>query len=76
MVIGITIVVVIPIVGANKMNKNSRIVQETKTIVFLEGTNSKKFVSVLEITTGISGTNVVIIGDSVTFARNGEKYCV
>ncbi len=57
-------------------NTNNQIVQGTTKIIFLEGTNSDDFASILESVTEISGTNGVVMGDSITYAKSNEKYSI
>lgn len=80
----IVVVLVFAIIGSfgedSKPSTNNTQTIENKEdkqeVIFLEGTNSDDFVSVLSSVTGITDITGTEIGDSITYAKSSDKYSI
>lgn len=60
---------------AKQDNNESKTKQQEK-VIFLDGTDSEDFVSILSSVTEIKDITGVEIGDSITYAKSNDKYSI
>lgn len=57
-------------------NQQDYQIQQSEVVTFLEGTNSDDFADILENVTGIENIEGNIIGNSINYSKNNNKYSI